>query len=504
MSAALPSFSVKDKVVLVSGGGKGIGAMIARGFVEAGAKVYISSRDAKSLEERAKELTSVGPGKCFAITADLSKYDGVEKLVEELSKREKCLHVLVNNAGANWGADLSEYPDAAFSKVITLNLQRVFTLTQKLVPLLRASVAGQPEEGPWEDPARIINIGSVDGLRVPSLQTYAYSASKAGLHHLSRVFASQLGKQGITSNTLACGAFQSKMMKATLEAAGDAIVAAIPLARIGTPQDIAGAFSVKNKVVLVSGGGKGIGAMIARGFVEAGAKVYIASRDARSLEEIAQELTKTGPGECFAIAADLSQYDGVEKLVEELQKREKCLHVLVNNAGATWGADLETYPDEGFSKVMTLNLQRVFTLTQKVVPLLKASLEGASSEGPWEDPARIINIGSIDALRVPSHQAFAYSASKAGLHHMSRVFAAHLGKQGITSNTLACGAFPSKMMKATLESEGKRIVAGIPLGRIGTPQDVAGACVFLASRAGAWVNGATIALDGGTVVGGKL
>ncbi len=147
--------------------------------------------------------------------------------------------------------------------------------------------------------------------------------------------------------------------------------------------------------------------------------------------------------------------------------------------------------------MLTLNLTRVFTITQAVTPLLEAA-------ATKEDPARIINIGSVDGVRVPSLETFSYSASKAGLHQLSRVLANHLGKRNITSNALACGPFESKMMAATLKDFGEMIIEGIPLGRIGTPQDVAGACLFLSSRAGAFVNGATIALDGGSLVGSKL
>lgn len=147
--------------------------------------------------------------------------------------------------------------------------------------------------------------------------------------------------------------------------------------------------------------------------------------------------------------------------------------------------------------MLNLNLKRVFQLTQAVTPLLEAAASPSS-------PARIINIGSVDGLRVPALETFAYSASKAGLHHMSRVLASHLGKRGITSNTIACGPFQSKMMKATLEKYQDVITGGIPLGRIGTPEDVAGTCIWLSSRAGSYVNGATITLDGGSVVGAKL
>ena len=184
-------------------------------------------------------------------------------------------------------------------------------------------------------------------------------------------------------------------------------------------------------------------------------------------------------------------------MVAELSKREKKLDVLVNNSGSNWGAPYDEYPDSAWTRVLTLNLSRVFTLTQLVTPLLEA----ASSD---LNPARVINIGSVDGLKVPSLETFAYSASKAGLHHLSRVLANHLGKRNITSNTIACGPFESKMMAQTLKDFKDVIVAGIPLGRIGTPQDIAGTCLFLSGRAGSYVNGATIALDGGSLVGSKL
>lgn len=268
-------------------------------------------------------------------------------------------------------------------------------------------------------------------------------------------------------------------------------------------------FSVKDKVVVVTGGGKGIGRMISEGFVKAGARrVYIASRDAKSLQAAANEMNSL-PGVrgevCVAIATDLAKYEGVEALVAELQKREKHVNVLVNNSGNNWGAPYDEYPDAAWERVVGLNLRRVFTLTQKLTPLLLASLpKDAADDGPWLDPARVINIGSIDGIRVPALETYAYSASKAALHQLSRVLANHLGKRGITSNTIACGAFPSKMMAATLESAGDAIVSGVPLHRIGTPEDVAGTCIFLSSRAGSYVNGATITLDGGTTVSSKL
>jgi NAD(P)-dependent dehydrogenase (short-subunit alcohol dehydrogenase family) len=237
--------------------------------------------------------------------------------------------------------------------------------------------------------------------------------------------------------------------------------------------------------------------MISEGFVANGARVYISSRDTAACEQTCKELNALGKGKAAYITADFYKEEDIKKLAEELKRREGKLHVLVNNSGSNWGETYDTYPGTAWDRVLTLNLKRVFQLTQAVTPLLEAA-------GSKSDPARVINIGSVDGLRVPALETFAYSASKAGLHHMSRVLASHLGPRGITSNTLACGPFQSKMMKATLEKFQDVIESGIPLGRIGSPEDVAGTCLWLGSRAGAWVSGATIALDGGTIVGAKL
>jgi len=261
--------------------------------------------------------------------------------------------------------------------------------------------------------------------------------------------------------------------------------------------DVSTLFGVKDKVVLVTGGAKGIGRMISEGYIRNGAKVYISSRDAKSCEAVAAELTALGPGKAYSIPADFYKLEDCKRLAEELKKRETHLNVLVNNSGSNWGAPYDEYPDNAWIRVLTLNLQRVFTITQLVTPLL----EKGGKDG---DPARIINIGSVDGLKVPALETFAYSSSKAGLHHLSRVLANRLGKRNITSNTIACGPFQSKMMKATLEQFQEVIEGNIPLGRIGKPEDVAGTCLFLSSTAGAYVNGATIALDGGAVIGARL
>ncbi|KAH9878206.1 hypothetical protein J1614_003423 [Plenodomus biglobosus] len=256
-------------------------------------------------------------------------------------------------------------------------------------------------------------------------------------------------------------------------------------------------FDVKGKIVLVTGGAKGIGRMISEGFVQNGATVYVSSRDAKACEQACKEMNAFGKGKADFIPADLYKEEEIQKIVDELKKREGKLDVIVNNSGSNWGESYDTYPSAAWDRVLNLNLKRVFQLTQAVTPLLEAASTPTS-------PARIINIGSVDGLRVPALETFAYSASKAGLHHMSRVLASHLGKRGITSNTIACGPFQSKMMKATLQKFQHVIESGVPLGRIGSPEDVAGTCLFLSSRAGAYVNGATIALDGGSVVSAKL
>lgn len=264
----------------------------------------------------------------------------------------------------------------------------------------------------------------------------------------------------------------------------------------------------QDKVVLVTGGAKGIGRMIASGFALNGARVFIAGRDAAALQRTASELSSSSLHPVTAIPADLQKLEACQSLVAALPPTG--LDVLVNNAGAAWGADLDSYPDSAWSKVLTLNLQRVFTLTQLCVPLLEkaaAASKSKASEGGGQQaaqPSRIINIGSIDGIRAPAVANYAYSASKAGLHHLSRHLARDLGPRGVTSNVVACGPFESKMMAATLEAAGDAIREASPLGRIGEPQDVAGTVLFLASKAGAFVNGATLTLDGGISLVSKM
>jgi NAD(P)-dependent dehydrogenase (short-subunit alcohol dehydrogenase family) len=246
-------------------------------------------------------------------------------------------------------------------------------------------------------------------------------------------------------------------------------------------------FSVEGKVALVTGGSRGIGLMIARGFVEAGARVYVSSRKADACERVAKELSRGGA--CAALPADLSSEAGALRLAAELAAREPALHVLVNNAGANWGAPLEEYPDSAWDKVLALNVKSIFHLTRACLPRLQAAAAA-------EDPARVINIGSIDGLHVPVLETYAYSTSKAAVHHLTRVLARRLAPR-VTVNALAPGPFESKMMEVTLERFRDAIVAACPLGRIGEPDDMAGAAIYLASRAGRYLTGAVIPVDGG-------
>ena len=254
--------------------------------------------------------------------------------------------------------------------------------------------------------------------------------------------------------------------------------------------DIQSLFSVRGKVALVTGGSRGIGEMIAAGYAANGATVYVSSRKAEQCNATAERLSSTYGAKVVSLPANLSGLEGVESLVAELAKREEHLDFLVNNAGVSWGAPLDEFPEAGWDKVMDTNVKGVFFLTQKLLPNLR---NGASHE----EPARVINVGSIDGLHVNPMDTYSYSASKAGVHHLTRAMARRLGPEHITVNAIAPGPFESKMMAATLKAAGDSIARMAPLGRIGRPDDMAGVAVYLASRAGAYVTGAVIPVDGG-------
>lgn len=253
-------------------------------------------------------------------------------------------------------------------------------------------------------------------------------------------------------------------------------------------------FSVAGKVAIVTGGSRGIGRMIAEGFVENGVRTYITARKADACAETAAELSKKG--ECIALPADLSTKEGREAFVAEITAREAKIDILVNNAGAAWGAPFEEYPDEGYDKVMDINVKAIFTLTRDLMPLLK---QGASQQ----NPSRVINIGSIDGLRVSTMDNFAYGASKAAVHFLTKNLALRLGPKGVTVNAIAPGAFQSNMMNATLEKFQDKIESENPLGRIGSPEDMAGLALYLASNASKYMTGQVIALDGGGHIGAR-
>ena len=259
-------------------------------------------------------------------------------------------------------------------------------------------------------------------------------------------------------------------------------------------------FSVRGKVVLITGGSRGIGEMIAAGFLANGAKVYISSRKADVCDATAARLSETYRGECISLPADLSELAGVDALSAALAERETKLDVLVNNAGASWGAPIDDFPEVGWDKVMDTNVKAVFFLTQRLLQLLEAA---ASTD----DPARVINIGSIDGIRTPAFDTVSYGPSKAAVHSLTSQLAGRLVKRNILVNAIAPGPFPTWMLSTGVGTGGDvegtdwdAIGKTMPRGRVGTPEDVAGLAIFLASRAGAFTVGAVITCDGGIVV----
>ena len=257
-------------------------------------------------------------------------------------------------------------------------------------------------------------------------------------------------------------------------------------------------FRLKGKVALVTGGSRGIGAMIARGLVEAGVKTYITARRAEALQATAEALCELGgesggeAGQCIALAANLAASEGLTRFAERFAERESKLHMLFNNAGATWGAPLDTFPENGWDKVMDLNVKSIFFLTQALL----ARLQAAASA---EDPARVVNIGSINGLGYAPLQNYSYCASKAALHHLTRQLAVDLAPRHVNVNAIAPGFFPSKMTAHLLDREAEMVKA-IPRGRLGTAEDAAGSAIYLCSRAAAFVTGHVLVLDGGQQV----
>lgn len=250
-------------------------------------------------------------------------------------------------------------------------------------------------------------------------------------------------------------------------------------------------FDVAGKVFVITGGSRGIGLMLARGVLEAGGEVLISSRKGDVVDAAVAELSALGP--VSGVAADVSTAEGVSALAAAIAERHPQVDVLINNAGATWGAPIDEFPASGWDKILGTNVQGVFALTQALLPQLRA----AGGDGG----ARVINIGSVDGLRVPPMENYSYSASKAAVHMLTRHLAKRLAPEGITVNAIAPGPFESKMTAFMLSDDSLReaVASTVPLGRIGEPDDVVGLTLFLSSRAGAYLTGTVIPLDGGIV-----
>ena len=259
-------------------------------------------------------------------------------------------------------------------------------------------------------------------------------------------------------------------------------------------------FSIRGKTAVVTGGSRGIGEMIAAGFLANGARVYISSRKADACNATAKRLVAEFGGECIPIPADLSKVETIDAFVADFKERESQLDILINNAGVSWGAPLEEFPELGWDKVMDTNVKGPFFLTQRLLPLLEA---GATAE----DPARVVNVGSIDGLSTPVFETFSYGPSKAAIHHLTRVLASHLAKRHVIVNAIAPGPFPTWMLSTGVGTGGDvegtdwdAVGATNPRGRVGTPEDIAGLAIFLCSRAGAFTVGEVISCDGGSLV----
>jgi len=251
-------------------------------------------------------------------------------------------------------------------------------------------------------------------------------------------------------------------------------------------------FDVSGKVAVVSGGSSGIGLMMAQGLLENGAKVYITARKVARLEAAQKELSTYG--ECIAIPSDLSTVEGIEGFVAELSKAEDKLDILINNAGAVWSAPIDSFPEAGWDKIMDINVKGLFFMTQKCLPLLKAA-------GSKEDPARVINIASINGIRNSGMTTYSYTASKSAVVNLTTHMATDLVDQNILVNGIAPGYFPSQMTKAIVENDAmtEYALTKIPRNRMGSPEDIAGTALYLSSRASAFVCGHTVVVDGGQI-----
>jgi 2-deoxy-D-gluconate 3-dehydrogenase len=249
-------------------------------------------------------------------------------------------------------------------------------------------------------------------------------------------------------------------------------------------------FDLTGKVAVVTGGSRGIGKMIAAEFVRRGVRTYITARKAEPCLQTAKELSEYG--ECIALPHDLSTVEGIDAFVGEVSEREDHVDILINNAGAAWGAPFDEFPESGWDKVMNINLKSVFFLTQKLAPLLRASASA-------DQPAKVINIASIDGIHNARIETYSYAASKAGLIHLTRRVAKRLVEENIHVNAIAPGAFASDMNVWTRDNPDE-VAKRIPARRVGTPDDIAGTAVYMCSRAGDYLVGITIPVDGGVAL----
>ena len=250
-------------------------------------------------------------------------------------------------------------------------------------------------------------------------------------------------------------------------------------------------FNVSNKVVVVTGGSRGIGEMITSGFLANKSKVYITARKEEALVKKAEELSQKYDCECIPVSGDISNTEGIDALVKFLNDAEPDgIDYLINNAGAAWGANYDDFPESGWDKVMDLNLKTPFFLTQKLTPLLE-------KKGTSEDPSRVVNIASIDGLHVPLMETYSYTASKSGIIHLTKHLAKTLVSRNIIVNAIAPGPFDSHMLGKAVNFDYSFIAESVPRKRIGAPEDIAGLCIYLCSRAGAYTIGETITCDGG-------
>jgi len=259
-------------------------------------------------------------------------------------------------------------------------------------------------------------------------------------------------------------------------------------------------FDLTGRIALVTGGGSGIGYYICRALVANGCKVYTSSRKGDVLTKVAQELTEMGPGSCTAIGGDLVNKKACDDLAAEIRKHESKLDILVNNAGTTWGAPILEFPEKKWNDVFALNVYTPFYLTLACLDMLKAA-----NRGPF-DPPRVVNVGSVGGMTQNEFMNNpSYSTSKAAVHHLTKVLAAILGPSGITVNCIAPGVFPSRMARFYTDNKEMRdaTISSVPLGRFGTPADIAGIILFMVSRGGAYLNGVIIPYDGGTHLASK-